>query len=272
MRRGGSIAVCLTVILTGCAQYRTLAPAALLELGPEQIVQQAADRAGEIGPLRTTGTILIQGPLGAYSARGVMLYAGPDSLRFDVSITLGGVVVQGIITGRSFRIYLPTERTLMTGRIGEPDAPDPQGASHDRAVLLEMILGPALAYDPVELAARATHFDVSADHAVIGVDQSDGTRLQLTVGPELEYLKSVRINRLGEVYLEITYRNYRNIRGARLPQYVVLSYPREEFELVLEVVSRSRNPEYTTDDFILELPAVISRIPFYSLIPPALPR
>ncbi len=267
-----SIAVGLLVTIAGCARYRTLAPAALLESGPEQIVQEASDRAGEAGPLRTTGTILIQGAMGAYSARGMMLYAGPDSLRFDVGVTLGGIVLQGIITGSSFQVYLPTERTVMTGRTGEPDAPDAPGASHDRGVLLEMILGPALAYDRADLAARATLIDVTAEYATFGVDQPDGTRLLLTVGPELDYQKSVRINRQGEEYLEITYLNYRNVRGVRLPQHVVLSYPREEFELVFEVVSRSMNPEYAASDFDLYLPAGISRIPYYSLIPPAQPR
>lgn len=272
MRRNMFMVVCLAVILSGCAHYRTLAPDTLLELGPERILQQAAERAGEVGDLRTNGTILMRSANGSYSARGVLLYAGPDSIRLDVSVMLGGIVVQGVIAGGSVQIYMPTEQMVLVGEIGDENKPDYRGMSLDRTVLLEMMLGPALALDPVDLAANTSQYDVRADHAIIAVDQPDGTRLLLTIGPELDYRKSVRVNRQGEIFLEISYRNYRNFRRARLPQHVVLYYPRDQFELEFEVVSRTANPEFTADDFVIDVPAGITRVPVYSLIPPATSR
>ena len=119
MRGSRIMVVSLAIILSGCAQYRTLAPAALLELGPERLLQQVAERAGEIGNLRTTGTILIRSDRGAFSARGVVLYAEPDSIRLDISITLGGIVAQGVIAGGTVQIYMPTEQMVMVGEIGD---------------------------------------------------------------------------------------------------------------------------------------------------------
>ena len=197
----------------------------------------------------------------------MVLRVGSDSLRFDVSITLGGLVAQGVITGGSAQIYLPTERVVLTGTIEAGS--DPYGATHDRDVLYEMILGPALAWDWRDLAARVGSFDVTAGQAAVGVDRADGTQLVLTVGPELEYLKSMRVNRQGDVYLEISYRNYRSLRGALLPQEVILRYPREEIELVFEVVSRTVRPEYAVEHFALEVPAGIRRLRYASMIPPA---
>ncbi len=272
MRGSRTMVVSLAIILSGCAQYRTLAPADLLELGPERLLQQVAERAGEIGNLRTTGTILIRSDRGAFSARGVVLYAEPDSIRLDISITLGGIVAQGVIAGGTVQIYMPTEQMVMVGEIGDGVDSGYQDMSLDRTVILEMMLGPALAYDSVHLAANAVHYDVSAEHAIIAIDQTDGTHLLLTVGPELEYRKSAHVDQQGEVFLEISYRNYRNFRGARLPQLVVLHYPRDQFELEFEVVSRTMDPEYTAEDFVLDLPAGINRVPVYSFIPPAAQR
>ncbi|MFC1500539.1 hypothetical protein ACFL6T_05960 [Candidatus Zixiibacteriota bacterium] len=264
--------ISLISILSGCAPYRTIAPATLLELGPERVLQQAADRAGEVGDLLTSGTILIRSDRGSFSARGVLLFVEPDSLRLDISITLGGIVAQGVIAGGAVHIYMPTEQMVMVGEIGDESDTSYQGMSLDRSVLIEMMLGPALALDWVDLAANTVQYDVSTDHAIIAIEQSDGTRLLLTVGPELDYLRSVRVNRQGEVFLEITYRNYRNFHGARLPQHVVLRYPRDQFELEFDVVNRTADPEYTVEDFILDLPAGLSHVPVYSFIPPVTPR
>ncbi|MFC1559257.1 hypothetical protein ACFL39_01565 [Gemmatimonadota bacterium] len=268
MRGSRIMVVSLAIILSGCAQYRTIAPAALLEMGPERVLQQVADRAGEIGNLHTNGTILLRSDRGAFSARGVLLLVKPDSIRLDISITLGGVVAQGVIAGGSVQIYMPTEQMVMVGEIDEGSDSDYRSMSLDRTVILEMLLGPALALDWVDMAANTVQYDVSAEHAVIAIDQADGTCLLLTVGPELDYRKSTRINREGEIFLEISYRNYRNYRGARLPQHVVLRYPRDQFELEFEVVNRTVDPEYTTGDFVLDIPAGISRVPVSSFIPP----
>jgi len=272
MRGSRVVVISLAIILSGCTHYRTIAPAALLELGPERVLQQAADRAGEIGDLHTNGTILIRSDRGAFSARGTLLFVEPDSIRFDISITLGGVVAQGVIAGGSVQIYMPTDQMVMVGEIDGGSDSDYQGMSLDRTVILEMLLGPALALDWVDMAANTVQYDVNAEHAVIAIDQTDGTRLLLTVGPELDYRKSTRVNRQGEVFLEISYRNYRNHRGARLPQHVVLRYPRDQFELEFEVVNRTMDPEYTTEDFVLDVPAGISRVSVSSFIPPVTQR
>ncbi|MFC1629101.1 hypothetical protein ACFL3H_08320, partial [Gemmatimonadota bacterium] len=190
MRGSRVIVVSLAVILSGCTQYRTIAPVTLVELGPERVLQQAADRAGDVGNLRTNGTILIRSDRGTFSSRGVLLYVGPDSIRFDISITLGGIVAQGVIAGGAVQIYMPTEQMVMVGEIREGSDSGYQGMSLDRTVLLEMMLGPALVLDWVYLAANAVQYDVSPEYATIAIDQADGTRLLLTVGPELEYQKS----------------------------------------------------------------------------------
>jgi hypothetical protein len=261
--------ICLPLILVaGCSLYRTTASLDLVEMGPEQVLQQASDRAGTVSSLLTTGTIQIQSARGAYTARVMVMYAAPDSIRLDVSVALGGVVAQAVITGEDVLIYFTADRIALEGDLAADQYLDFQGITLERALITELIMGPAHTWNWVDLAARLDQFDVGPNQVTMGLNQPGGTRFILSMGPELDYWKTVRLDSRGSIIFETYYSNYRRFGGARLPQKVTVFYPRERFELVFEVVSRRDASDHTPDDFTIRIPTGVERLPLYNTIPP----
>lgn len=255
-------------LVTGCAHYTRTARLDFVEIGPEGILQMASEQAGSIGSLLTTGTIQISSGRGAFTARGMVLYAEPDSIRIDVSIVLGGLVVQALVTGNDIQIYLPVERVVLEGKVSPGGALDFQGISLERAVLLEMIMGPALAWNWVDLAARVDQYDVGPEQINLGIGRPDGSRLLFSMDTDLEYRKATRLDSRGQVIVETLFTNYKRTRSTHLPRKTVLRYPYEGFELVFEVVNRTEEPDRSPEDFRLQLPANVQHLPLHALIPP----
>ncbi len=256
-----AIVVLSTSLLCGCSYYARTAEPDFVALGPEQVLRRAADAAGDVDELQTVGTLLIQTLQGSFMTRVSALFAAPDSIRLDVSVTLGGLALQAVMFGPQFTIYLPMQSAVIDGVFLGSRIMEIQGIRLDESVVRELVLGPALAWDPAELAARVDQYDVGPEQINLGIEREDGTRLLLCLERDFSYCRTVRLAPDGSILMEARFDGYRRIGSARLPQQVTLHYPDDGLDLILEIVRRDPDPDRHPDDFELRIPPRVQRIP-----------
>jgi len=249
------------LLAVGCSYYSRTAEIDFVAQGPERVIEQAAAHAGEVSELKTGGTLLIQTLQGSFMTRVSALFAAPDSIRLDVSVTLGGLALQAVLFGPLFEIYLPMQSAVVEGVFTQGRIMSIQGIRLDESVVREMLLGPALTWDPAELTARIDQYDVGPEQINFGFEREDGSRLLLCLNRDLTWCRTIRLTPDGTVLMEAWFENYRRVNGARLPQRVVLHYPDDGLDLIFEVTRRDTDPERNPGDFELEIPPRVQRIP-----------
>lgn len=249
----------------GCARYVTTARLDYMEMGAERILQYASDQAGSLSSLLSSGTLQIRFQRGGLSARCAILYAQPDSIRFDVSAALGTTLLQAVITGSHIQAYVPVERTVVSGVIHPGEVFEFGGIPLEFESLKKLVLGPALALNWVELAARVDQLDIGPNQILVGIPQPGGFRLMLTLDTRLQYQKEVLIDSEGKILMEIYFSDYDRVGGALLPGKVRLVYPDSFLELTFEASRQRVDPARSARDFVLEIPAGVRHLP---LVPP----
>ncbi len=249
----------------GCARFVTTARLDFMEMGAEGILQYASDQAGSVSSLLSSGTLQIRFERGSLSARCAILYAQPDSIRLDVSAALGTMLLQAVMAGSSIQAYVPVERAVISGTIEPGEVFEFGGIPLELNSLRELVLGPALALNWVELAARVDQLDIEPNQILVGIPRPGGFRLLLTLDTRLQYQKEVLIDPQGKVLLESHFSNYDRVGGALLPGRVRLVYPDTFLELTFEASRQRVDPPRSTSDFVLDIPAGVRHLP---LVPP----
>lgn len=251
--------------IPGCARYVRTARLDFVEMGVEGILQRASDQAGSVSSLLATGTLQIRMERGGLTVQYAILYAEPDSIRLDVSAALGMTIIQAVMAGPAIQVYVPMERAVVVGSVEPGEVLEFGGIPMELASLKELVLGPAIARNWVELAATVDQLDIGPDEIVIGVPRPGGFRLLLTLGTDLHYRSVALFDSEGRVVQESRFADYRRIRGAYLPRVVRLRYPDRFLEMTFEAARRKVKPDRSPHDFVLDLPAGVRRL---SLIPP----
>ncbi len=260
-----AIACLLLGAASGCARYVPTARLDLVELGAEGILQRAAEQAGSVSSLLSTGTLQVRTDRGGLTARCAVLYAEPDSIRLEVSAALGITVIQAVVAGADIQVYIPSERTVVEGTIRSGEMLEIGGIPLELDTLRELVLGPAIARDWVGLAARVDRLDISPTRIILGTTQPDGSRLLLTLGTDLYYQRVDVIDSGGRIVQESHFADYRRIRRAHLPRVVRVVYPDRYLELTFKATRQNARPGRKPSDFVLGLPADVRRLP---LLPP----
>ena len=268
MRRTIPATAVVILLSVACARREPVVPINLIELGPARVLEMAAERAGEPFPMRMTGTLQMSYQGGSLATQGVVLFAEPDSVRFEVTAFLGTTVLQTIMTGRSALIYSPMERIILEGEFDEHSRINIAGFPFRLSMVREWVLGPAMAGEWWRLADRVDRFDLGVHEVIIGTTEPDGGRLQITLDTELFYRTIAYYDREGELVWENEYGDYRRVRRAWLPGRLTVRFPGDDLEITYTVDRRRADPDRSPADFVLNLPADVAR---YRLRPDTTP-
>ena len=251
---------------TGCARYVLTASLDFVELGPEGILRHAAERAGSVAGLLATGTLQVRMERGALSAQCAILYAEPDSIRLEISAALGTTILRAMMAGPRIQVYVPSERAVVEGSVEPGDILEFGGIPIELASIRELVLGPAVARNWVDLAAVVDQMDVKPDEIVLGAPRPGGTRLLMNLDTDLHYRKMTIIDADGTVVQESIFEDYRRVGGTFLPRVVRMRYPGRFLQVTFEAARQRVDPARTRGDFMLRLPAGVRRL---TLVPPS---
>ena len=252
-------------ITGGCARYSTTARPDFMEMGAEGILQYASDQAGSLSSLLSSGTLQIRFQRGGLSARCAILYVQPDSIRLDVSAALGTTLLQAVMAGPYIQAYVPLEKTVVSGTMVPGEVFEFGGIPLELDSLKQLVLGPALAFNWVDLAASIDQLDIGPNQILVGIPRPGGFRLLLTLDTHLQYQKEVLIDPRGRVLLEIYFSDYDRVSGVLLPGKVRLVYPDSFLELTFEASRQKVDSPHSAGDFVLDIPAGVRHLP---LVPP----
>ena len=260
---GGVVLVALLVALLpgpGCSRYTRIARTDLIQMGPAGVLEQAAAKAGRPLPLRVTGTLQIRHQGGSLSAQCLILYAEPDSVRFDVSGFLGVSLLQAVVTGTDVEIYSPTEAVVLEGAFDPNEMMSIGGYPFHPSIIWDWVLGPGIARDWEQLASSADQFDLGIRQITIGARMEGGHRMVVVLDTDLFYQEIQYLDAEGDLLWETTYDDFKRVRGSWLPGKVGIRYPDADTEVIFTVGRRSARPRRTPGDLRLAIPAGVRRI------------
>lgn len=243
----------------GCASPSRASRLDLIALGPAGVFQKAGEVAGRALPMRVTGTLQVKFNGGSLTGQGVILFAEPDSIRFDVTAFLGTTVLQAVLTGDGAQIYLPNEKALLEGAFDERAVIRIGGYPFHLASVREWVLGPAISRDWRRLADNVDRFDFGVKEITLGMAEPGGYRIVATLSRDLFYRRVEFYDPEGVLLWESEYDDYRRLKGSYLPGTVTVRYPSAGLEIVYSVMRRKANPDRSPGDFRLNLPADVTR-------------
>lgn len=240
----------------------------LAELGPETALIRAEQRAGKFSQVRASGSlqVLIEG--GSFTARGILLYSAPDSLRVEVQAFLGTTLARALLLEDWMEVHLPQENLLYEGRLSHRSLRFITGVPLDGSALQEVLLGPAAARDLAVLAGRADSFDLGPGTCRIGIPMDGGSRLVYRLDDHLGFQSTSYLDAQGRVVWKTEYREWKRTGEGMLPTELVWSFPRRDVRLTWRVDRRTDDPRRRGDDFRLDVPDGVYRLPVGPIVPP----
>jgi outer membrane biogenesis lipoprotein LolB len=232
------------------------------------VLREATARTGTVTGMRTTGTLQVRLDGGSLSGNVVVRYAAPDSFRFDITAFMGVTVTQAVLTGEQARIWIPSEQTVLEGRI-DPDAMlSINGFPLHPSMVREWVLGPALGRDWSRLYDGIDRFDVGNGRIVIGMRMPDGNHLLLILGEDLLFRSAAFLDPLDQMLWQSRYTGWRRQNGVLLPGSIEVSYPGVGLDVLFNVVRRDLRSGRGADDFRLPVPPGTHRRPIGPDVPP----
>ncbi len=259
-------------LLAGCTPYRRTVRLDLAELGPVGALTRAEARAGSLEAVRATGTLQVRIDGGSLTAQGTLLYVAPDSLRIDIQAFLGTTVARALLLEDWLEIHLPQENTLYEGSLTNRTIQYIAGVPLDGASLQEVLLGPATARDLEDLARRADRFDLGPGTCLVGVPLEGGARLVYRLDDMLRFRSATYLDARGEMLWETRYVEWKATGEGLLPTELVWEFPRRGLQLTWRVDRRTHRPPRRGDDFRLNVPAGVHRVPVGPMLPPGSAR
>ena len=202
------------------------------------------------------------------TGQGAVLYAEPDSVRFDITAFLGSTVLQALITNGHTRVYAPSDDIVLEGELEPGLLVYVAGYPFDLASVREWILGPGITIDWPSMLDGIDRFDVGLIDVIIGTTAPDGRRITARLDAELRFRSVIQMDARGRVLWETSYDNYDRVRGNYYPGRITLRYPVAGMELSINVNRRTVNPRRRPGDFMLPVPPGTRRVQLRPITPP----
>jgi outer membrane lipoprotein-sorting protein len=218
----------LVLLLTGCAVMEEMGPPTALTL--EEVRHHIGINSLKATTLKAKVEVTIDSPelQSPLSCQGYIRLQRPGKLRIVCS-KLFNTLFDVVSDGKEFRLYVPGEKRLYTGRadqrlayLGLNFSPD------DVAGLLDL---------EAVLSSRRLLFEPTPEHWEVHVlDERGLSHTDLLVDKktlQVSYLES--FNPDGSLKMQATLGEYRTIKGCRLPHSLEVYWPAGDTHLVLNL-------------------------------------
>lgn len=269
-----------TFPLSGCL-FRTrpldrqLSTRPLKTATQEELIEYVNSQAAKIQSLQATVDIdasagdIKNGRITDYKEiRGYMLARKPSMLRMKGLLPLvRNTAFDMVSDGREFKVWIPTKNKFFVGANNADNYdPDKRLENMRPQYIYDAMLIPEIDGDE---AVRENGYETVLDSKRHRVEQPNYSLLVIRTGPQGAYLsRKIDFSRIdllpyrqriydqqGNVVTDAHYHDYKNFAGTTFPSTIEIERPRENYDIILNMVKLDINKSLTDDQFALEQPA-----------------
>lgn len=266
--------------LTGCL-FRTrtvdrqLSDRPLKTATPQQLIAYVNEQATKIQSVQATVDIDSSagdpksGRITDYKEiRGYILARKPAMLRMKgLMPVVRNTAFDMVSNGQEFKVWIPTRNKFVIGSNNNDNyQPDKRLENLRPQYIYDAMLLPDIGRD--EIAVMENGYETVVDSKKHRAQQPDYELAVIRKGTEGWYLsRRVEFSRtdllphrqriydqLGNVATDAHYQNYKDFDGTNFPSTIEIERPRENYDIVLNIIKLEINKPLTDDQFALEQP------------------